>query len=99
MLVGSLYQYSTSVNYNNTFSAGPCGTVVAIFVTGYISASSYGWPLVFYLAGALGFLWVIIFTFFSYDSPAEHPRISTAEKLYIEKGLGHTDEKAVSLWL
>ncbi|KAF7287841.1 hypothetical protein GWI33_000194 [Rhynchophorus ferrugineus] len=75
------------------YAAAPFGTVIAILVTGLISSSWYGWPLVFYLYGALGLLWCVMMIILGYDSPAEHPKITKAEKLYIEKSLGHTDEK------
>lgn len=76
------------------FAAGPGGTVFGMFATGLLSASWYGWPMVFYLYGGFGFAWCIAMTLFGYNSPAEHPTINTAEKLYIETSLGHTDEKA-----
>lgn len=67
-----------------------------MFITGYVSASWYGWPMIFYLTGLAGILWVLAFAVFGYDSPAVHPYISKAEKYYIEASLGHTDEKTVS---
>lgn len=78
------------------FLAGPCGTVVTMFMTGYVSASWYGWPMVFYLTGLVGLVWLLAFAIFGYDSPAAHPYISKSEKYYIEASLGHTDEKIVS---
>ncbi|KAL1509306.1 hypothetical protein ABEB36_004068 [Hypothenemus hampei] len=66
------------------FAASSLGTVLAIAITGVIAASSYGWPLVFYGNGILGFLWVVIFIFVGYDSPANHPWISEAEKQYAD---------------
>ncbi|XP_030762099.1 putative inorganic phosphate cotransporter [Sitophilus oryzae] len=76
------------------FAAGPCGTVIAILVTGLISASWYGWPLAFYLYGGLGLLWCIGMVLLGYDKPSYHPKISHSEKMYIEQSLGHTEEKA-----
>ncbi|XP_050295541.1 putative inorganic phosphate cotransporter isoform X2 [Anthonomus grandis grandis] len=69
------------------FGAGPFGTVISMLLSGIISASWYGWPLLFYLYGALGLIWCILFIFFGYNCPADHPSISSAEKCYIEKSL------------
>ncbi|XP_030762123.1 putative inorganic phosphate cotransporter [Sitophilus oryzae] len=69
------------------------GTVTSMYITGIISASWYGWPMVFYIYGVLGMFACILFAVFAYDSPAEHLSISQAEKFYIEGSLGHDDEK------
>ncbi|CAG9761905.1 unnamed protein product [Ceutorhynchus assimilis] len=76
-----------------TFGAVPSGTVVGMMVTGLISATQYGWPMIFYIYGALGVLTSILLGLTGYNTPAEHPRIGEAEKLYIESSLGNTDEK------
>ncbi|KAH9499196.1 hypothetical protein Btru_004415 [Bulinus truncatus] len=60
-----------------------------------------GWPSVFYLQGLLGILWYIAWTFMVYNRPAEHPRISTEEKNYIEaslSGIVATDRKVHTPW-
>ncbi|XP_066140951.1 putative inorganic phosphate cotransporter [Euwallacea fornicatus] len=75
------------------YASGPCGTILAMFITGMISASWYGWPMAFYLYGVLGICWCVAMVCLGYDSPALHPSISTAERLYIEKSLGHTNKK------
>ncbi|XP_018561225.1 putative inorganic phosphate cotransporter isoform X1 [Anoplophora glabripennis] len=75
------------------YAAGPFGTVVSMLVTGLISSSWYGWPLVFYLYGVAGLLWSVIFTFFGYNGPSFHPTITEEEKFYIESSLGHSDDK------
>ena len=42
-----------------------------------------GWPSAFYLFGLLSCLWFIGWIFYAYNSPAEHPRISSSEKVYL----------------
>ncbi|XP_066253956.1 putative inorganic phosphate cotransporter [Euwallacea similis] len=76
------------------YASGPGGTILAIFITGMISASWYGWPMAFYLYGVLGICWCIAMICLGYDNPALHPSISMAERLYIKKSLGHTNKKA-----
>ena len=56
-------------------------------VCGYLIAN-FGWPSVFYVTGIVGILWSISWFWLVYDSPAEHPRISIAEKNELELVLG-----------
>lgn len=66
-------------------------------ITGWISASSAGWPCVFYVYGAMGLAWVVVYFLLGANSPASHKSISAEEKYYIEKSLGHEDGHSVSL--
>ncbi|KAL1509308.1 hypothetical protein ABEB36_004070 [Hypothenemus hampei] len=75
------------------YAAGPCGTILGMFLTGLISGSSYGWPYAFYLYGVLGVIWCILMIILGFDSPALHPSINKSEKFYIENSLGHTEKK------
>ncbi|KAH1015762.1 hypothetical protein HUJ04_007097 [Dendroctonus ponderosae] len=79
------------------YAAGPFGTVIAMLLTGIISASYAGWPLVFYVYGGTSVAWTIICLVFTYNSPAVHPRISEAEKFFIEYNLGHSEGKPNSI--
>nr|CAD7441645.1 unnamed protein product [Timema bartmani] len=51
------------------------------------------WALVFYVFGAVGVLWYLLWYCFVYDSPKEHPRITKEEKRYIETSLGNMEQK------
>lgn len=66
-------------------------------ITGWICASSAGWPCVFYVYGAVGLAWVLVYFFMGANNPASHKTISTEEKYYIEKSLGHEDGQSVSV--
>uniref|UniRef100_A0A1B6KSQ5 Major facilitator superfamily (MFS) profile domain-containing protein n=1 Tax=Graphocephala atropunctata TaxID=36148 RepID=A0A1B6KSQ5_9HEMI len=46
------------------------------------------WEAVFYVTGALGTLWFIVWWLLVYDSPSQHPRISEKELKYIQDSLG-----------
>ena len=50
-----------------------------------------GWPSVFYVFGMVGCVWSAAWFLLCYDSPAIHPRISTAERQYWEKVIGTTE--------
>lgn len=77
-------------------TGGPFGTVISMPVTGWISASSIGWPSVFYIYGAVGFIWTACWVFIGCDKPSEHKSISSEEKKYIEVSL-ECDENKVSV--
>lgn len=62
----------------------PLGTLFALMTTGWV-INQYGWPMVFYAFGAIGILWCIAWFPFSYDRPADHPRISSAERELLER--------------
>jgi len=66
------------------FNAGSnVGAIIAPLTVPFI-AIHYGWRWAFILTGAIGFLW-IIFWMSTYRPPQEHPRLSAAEKAYIEQ--------------
>ncbi|XP_047476944.1 sialin-like [Penaeus chinensis] len=63
------------------------GTLVCMPFSGLL-ASELGWESVFYIQGGLSLLWYILWLIFVYDSPAKHPRISRAERRFIEESIG-----------
>ena len=65
------------------FNAGTSvGVVFALFITPYIYAN-YGWQAVFWITGALGFVWLIAWLYF-YEIPAKQKRLTESELAYIE---------------
>ncbi|KAG5864163.1 hypothetical protein JTB14_019900 [Gonioctena quinquepunctata] len=86
---------------NLLYSGGPCGTVVSMILTGYISASSRGWPMVFYLFNGVGLLWCMGFSHFGCNSPSDHPSITMEEKRYIEStsNCGGSKQEMTTPWL
>lgn len=72
------------------------GNVIAFPIAGWISASSIGWPHVFYLYGAVGVVWSAIWFFVGSNSPAQHNSISPEERKYIESGIEGDEDKEVS---
>lgn len=60
---------------------------------------SIGWAYAFYVPAAITALVTIIWFAVVYDSPAEHPRITTDEKEYIEKALGDNVSKKKVLFV
>ena len=46
-----------------------------------------GWDSVFYVFGALGIIWFIVWALLVHDGPETHPRISEEEKEYLQAAL------------
>lgn len=77
------------------FSGQALGTVFGLPMTGFISSSSLGWPGIFRFYGILsGIIGVLLF-WLAADTPAKHPKISEAERKYVEDELGKGDEAKV----
>jgi ACS family hexuronate transporter-like MFS transporter len=72
------------------------GTNIGAFVTPFAVAwilSTFGsWRWVFILIGAIGFLWLVLWTVV-YKRPEEHPRLSKQELAYIRSGAEETTIK------
>ena len=66
----------------------PLGTLFALTTTGLI-VEAYGWPSVFYVFGATGFLWSAVWFWQAYDNPAEDPRVTPDEAALLA---GHADD-------
>jgi hypothetical protein len=56
--------------------------------SGVLASSSIGWPSIFYIFGAVGILWVLLWFALGADRPGTHKFISKEEQAYIETNLG-----------
>lgn len=63
----------------------PVGTLFALMTTGAV-VRAWNWPVVFYLFGSIGILLALVWIALIRNSPAEHPRISAAERDLLEQG-------------
>jgi len=67
------------------FNAGTSiGVVAALFIVPLI-LNFYGWQEVFWITGALGFIWLIFWLIY-FDIPSKQKRLSTAEYTFITSG-------------
>lgn len=75
------------------FNAGTSvGVVVALLLVPWI-LSAYGWQEVFWITGALGFVWLIFWLIF-YDIPVRQKRLSAEELHYITSGQDQDENEA-----
>eukprot|EP00040_Diaphanoeca_grandis_P007969 m.43180 g.43180 ORF g.43180 m.43180 type:complete len:521 (-) comp19315_c1_seq1:69-1631(-) len=58
------------------------GTVLAMLTSPYL-ATWGGWPMIFYVSGGVGGVWLVLFTVFVTKSPETHWGISNSELQYI----------------
>jgi ACS family hexuronate transporter-like MFS transporter len=81
------------------FNAGTnIGAVFCPFVVPWVYVH-YGWSLPFYLTGAVGFAWILVW-WFLYDEPDKQRWLKKPELDYIRSGQPQTVEKAVKMpWL
>lgn len=67
------------------FNAGTSvGVVMALFIVPLI-LNHAGWQEVFWITGALGFVWVVLWIYF-YEIPSKQKRLHPQEYLYIQAG-------------
>jgi len=82
-----------------TYGGTQMGTIIGLPLAGLLcqSASLGGWPTVFYLYGVLGIVWFVCWTFLCFDDPSKHPRITAAERDFIQTSLGKVREASLRL--
>ena len=57
----------------------PIGTLFALTTTGWL-IERFGWPSVFYIFGATGFIWCVAWYGLAHNDPASDPHISASER-------------------
>lgn len=77
-------------NERSTFISSYMGSSIGVSIFfplfGYIIQLS-SWEWVFHLCSFCGLVWFVLWQYYVYDSPAEHPRIDPRERSYIEESL------------
>lgn len=67
----------------------PLGQIAGFAATGYLSAHA-GWPVSFYLFGALGIVWALVFLRSVHNDPAHDPGVLPAEHALLAQPV-HTE--------
>ncbi len=73
------------------------GTVAALLLTPTIVVV-WGWPMVFYLFGGLGFVWYLFWHSRVSDTPETHPTIAPTEVAYIREHIPPIPANATIPW-
>ncbi|XP_074641336.1 sialin-like [Tubulanus polymorphus] len=71
---------------SSSYAGMQIGTVAALGVSGVL-CQYLGWPSIFYISGGACLIWCLCWLIYAHDTPEEHPRISAAEKKYIQDSL------------
>ncbi|MFW6093954.1 MAG: ACS family MFS transporter [Pseudomonadota bacterium] len=75
----------------------PLGTVSALVLTPMI-VQQWGWEWAFYLFGAVGVVWYVLWHVAVTAKPADHPKVSAAELEEIEQGVSARAEAEHVPW-
>lgn len=86
-LVGKWIPGNERSRFVTAYLGSSIGVAVFYPLFGYIIKIS-SWEWVFHFSFFIGTIWFILWQYFVYDSPEEHPRIDPSEKGYILKVLG-----------
>lgn len=83
------------------FAGNQIGMVCSSFLTGLL-LEDMDWPIVFYLFGAIGVIWYVMWLGVCYNDPDSHPFISVGEKQYLKRTVGNvkrSEDLAPVPWL
>jgi len=71
------------------YAGAQLGTVIGMPLSGVLCDHGFagGWPSVFYVFGTFGCVWCFAWFVLCHNSPSTHPRISAAERHYIEQSM------------
>lgn len=76
-------------------SGGPLGTLVALMASGWI-VSHFGWESVFYIFGAVGFVWAVFWYMLVKNYPQDCPRVSESESALLSvNAADHPDDHKI----
>ncbi|KAL4705818.1 hypothetical protein ACJJTC_006538 [Scirpophaga incertulas] len=67
-------------------AASSLGAAITMPICGFLIAH-FGWESAFYFTGIIGVMWSVAWFGVVYDSPAQHPRISAAERMHLAAAL------------
>ncbi|KAK6174796.1 hypothetical protein SNE40_013375 [Patella caerulea] len=88
----------TSFCYAGSF----IGNIITFAASGLLCDYGFdnGWGSIFYLTSIVTVIWLVLWFIFVADTPSEHPRISAAERNYIESGIGDKQTRVLTTpWL
>lgn len=75
--------------FSVTIIGGTLGTVITWPILGFL-LEKFGWAYGFYVSAIFTLIITFIWFMSVYNTPAQHPRISSEEKEYIARQIGDT---------
>ncbi|KAJ2945428.1 hypothetical protein O0L34_g240 [Tuta absoluta] len=72
--------------FMSNMMASSLGAAITMPICGFLIAH-FGWESAFYFTGIIGVMWSVAWFAVVYDTPAQHPRISEAERNFLLKAL------------
>uniref|UniRef100_A0A6P7G0X8 Inorganic phosphate cotransporter isoform X1 n=1 Tax=Diabrotica virgifera virgifera TaxID=50390 RepID=A0A6P7G0X8_DIAVI len=75
------------------YAGSQIGTIVSNSISGALINATRDWSSVFYVFGAAGVIWYILWQLLCYSEPESHPFISDDEKTYLKKELENVSEE------
>lgn len=84
--------------FNSSLMGGSFGSVVSLSISGVL-IENFGWPYAFHGAAIVTLVFCAGWWLVVYNSPAEHPRIASVEREYIEMSLVDSKVTKVSFEL
>ncbi|CAG9786487.1 unnamed protein product [Diatraea saccharalis] len=79
------------------YAGAQLGTIIEMMTSGLLSASRWGWPSVFYVAGVTCLCWSVMWLIFGASSPSTSKWISKEERKYIESNAGSDELTSQSM--
>ncbi|KAL0870930.1 hypothetical protein ABMA27_004758 [Loxostege sticticalis] len=76
--------------FMSNMMASSLGAAITMPICGFLIAH-FGWESAFYFTGIIGVMWSVAWFAVVYDTPAQHPRISEAERNFLMKALPQDD--------
>nr|XP_023026033.1 putative inorganic phosphate cotransporter isoform X2 [Leptinotarsa decemlineata] len=80
------------------YAGSQIGTIISNSISGWLINATNEWASVFYVFGAGGIIWFIVWVLICYSDPETHPFISDEEKMYLKKELDTSNEKREIPW-
>ncbi len=80
-----------------SLSGSYLGQVISYPLTTWL-VLTFSWPMAFYFNALVGGVWLIAWLLFATNTPAEHPKITTAELHEIETNLASRSHVTLSPW-
>ncbi|XP_071109026.1 uncharacterized transporter slc-17.2-like [Haliotis cracherodii] len=86
----------TAICYSGTMFGG----IATFAISGLLCVYGFdnGWGSIFYITGAISVFWCLLWYYTVASTPAQHPRISKAERNYIINSIGETEQKHRTPW-